>query len=227
MSRATLPAAGDQIEVATSDERSYTTWVDLSDDRYMRVFAPHDLLVEDLPGRGSVVEVRWHSARGRHHVDAVFVERIGDGGLQWVLEVEGDLRIVQDRQFVRGAGGEALTLERLVPAPSPGAPDDAAATEGSRPPAEVVAGVVVDLSERGVRARCARLDVETDDEVSVVVTIDTTPVAVAGTVLRVFPGERDIAPEVVVVFEPDEPTATLLRRYVLQAQLRARRTAAD
>lgn len=216
MTPMTLPAAGEQIEVSTSEDRSYTTWVDLSEGRSMRVFAPHDLLVEDLPGRGSVVVVRWHSARGRHHVDTVFVERRGDGGLQWVLEVEGDLRITQDRQFVRGAGGEPLTLERLDPEPDA---DDPA----SRAPAEVVSGVVVDLSERGVRARCEVLEVEPGDTVSMLMTLDATVVGVTGTVLRLFPGRHGDFPEVVVVFETDEATATMLRRYVLQAQLRARR----
>ena len=219
MTRATLPVAGEQIEVSTSEERSYTTWVDLTDGWTMRVFAPHDLLVIDLPGPGSVVVVRWHSARGRHHVDTVFVERIGDGGLQWVLEVAGDLRITQDRQYVRGAGGEPLTLERLLPEP-----DDA---EVAPAPAVVVPGVVVDLSERGVRVRCEALEVEAGDAVSLVLTLDGADVQVTGAVLRLFPGERGVAPEVVVVFETDEATATMLRRYVLQAQLRARRAAVD
>lgn len=220
MTRATLPTAGEPIEVSTSEERSYTTWVDQCDGQYMRVFAPHDLLVVDLPGPGSTVVVRWHSPRGRHHVDAVFLERRGDGGLQWILEVGGDLRITQDRQFVRGAGGEAITLARLDPEPEDG-------TEPVRPPAEVVTGVVVDLSERGVRARFDGLEVEAEDVVAMELTLDGTDVSLTGTVLRLFPGERGVPPEVVVVFETEEATATMLRRYVLQCQLRARQAAAD
>lgn len=220
MTRATLPTAGEPIEVSTSEERSYTTWVDQCDGQYMRVFAPHDLLVVDLPGPGSTVVVRWHSPRGRHHVDSVFLERRGDGGLQWILEVGGDLQITQDRQFVRGAGGEPITLVRLDPEP-----DDE--TEPVRPPAEPVTGVVVDLSERGVRARFDGLEVEAEDVVTLELTLDGTEVSLAGTVLRLFPGERGVPPEVVVVFDTEEATATMLRRYVLQSQLRARQAAVD
>ncbi|MEP7764661.1 PilZ domain-containing protein [Sanguibacter sp. 25GB23B1] len=223
MTRATLPTAGEPIEVSTSDERSYTTWVDQCDGRYMRVFAPHDLLVVDLPGPGSVVVVRWHSPRGRHHVEAVFLERRGDGGLQWILEVEGDLRITQDRQFVRGAGGEPITLVRLDPEPVEDPEDDTPA----RPPAEVATGVVVDLSERGVRARFEVLDLEAEDLVTVDLTLDDTTLSIIGSVLRLFPGARGVPPEVVVVFDTEEATATRLRRYVLQSQLRARQAAAD
>lgn len=216
MTRATLPAAGEQIEVSTSDERSYTTWVDQSDGHLMSVFAPHDLLVVDLPGAGSIVTIRWHSMRGRHHVDAVFLERRGDGGLQWILEVQGDLRVTQDRQFVRGAGGEPLTIVRVDT-------DDEPAEE----PARVVTGVVVDLSERGVRARVESLEVVEEDTVSVVLRLEEAEVGVTGTVLRLFPGAKDVLPELVVVFEADDATATTIRRYVLQSQLRARRLAAD
>lgn len=218
MTRASLPAAGEQIEVSTSDERSYTTWVDQSDGRYMSVFAPHDLLVVDLPGAGTVVTVRWHSIRGRHHVDAVFLERRGDGGLQWILEVQGDLRVTQDRQFVRGAGGEPLTLVRV-------ATQDEDAADEPASELHVVPGVVVDLSERGVRARVESLDVVEQDTVSVVLTLDEAEVSVTGTVLRLFPGAKDVAPELVVVFETDDATATTIRRYVLQSQLRARQLA--
>lgn len=231
VTRATLPVAGDQIEVSTSAERSYVTWVDQSDGHLLRVFAPHDLLVVDLPGPGDTVVVRWHSARGRLHVDAVFVERRGDGGLQWVLEVEGDLRITQDRQYVRGAGGEPVTLQRLdqdaADAPVPAADHDPGDDTGPPEPAPVVTGIVVDLSERGLRARFPDVDLEPDDAVSVVLTLDESTVHLSGAVLRLFPGSRDTLPEVVVVFDADDSTATFLRRYVLQAQLRARRAAAD
>lgn len=172
----------------------------------------------DLPGPGSTVVVRWHSPRGRHHVDTVFIERRGDGGLQWILEVEGRLRLTQDRQYVRGAGGEQVTLKRVDPEPEEGA-------EPLREPAELTTGFVVDLSERGVRARFEALDLVPEDVVTMTLALDETSTSITGTVLRVFPAARGVQPEVVVVFETDDATATMLRRYVLQSQMRARQFA--
>lgn len=210
MNGALLPSVGEQVEVSVSDERSYTTWVDAVEGDVLSVFTPHDVLVGDLPDVGTPVMLRWHSHRGRHFVDAAFVGTHDDGGRQWVLELDSSVRIAQDRRYVRGAGGEVLTLSRAEPALGP------------------VEGVAVDLSEGGLRGAfdpASVADVAEDDVLAVDVLLDGQAVGLTATVLRVLP--QPDRTDVVVVYEPDDRTATRIRRHVLEAQRLARQAARD
>lgn len=226
-----LPDAGEQVELSLGSDTSYTTWVDQADGDWLSVFTPHDVLIGDIPAVGTVVTLRWHSARGRHHVDAELLGTSTDGGLQWEVEVISDVGITQDREYVRGAGGESVQLWRL-PVDGQPVPDAAQVedppTEPEDPERALIPadGIVVDLSERGVRARFREVALLPHDPVGVRLVLDGDPVEVDGHVLRVIDDQPDKRTDVVVVYEPYENVAAHIRRYVLQAQLRARQLAA-
>lgn len=248
MRGASLPGAGDQVEVSVSTDVTYTTWVDQADGDWLSVFCPHDVLIGDLPGEGTVVTIRWHSPRGRHHVEAAVLGVAMDGGTQWEVEVVSDIGVTQDRQYVRGAGGEPMQMWRraveqepapAVPAQRPGADAAEAAGGGDGGSAEPEgvdddperaleprSGTVVDLSERGVRARFTDVALLPGDPVGVRVVLDGEAVELHGHVLRMIPGPSKGRTDVVAVYEPYEDVAAQIRRYVLQAQLRARQLAA-
>lgn len=220
MSRWATPPVGEQVEVATSDDRSYTTWVDRTDGYSISVFTPHDVLLTDIPEPGAVVSIRWHSARGRHSIESVFLGRRTDGGLQWDLETDGEVSITQDRQYVRGGGGEPVSVTRIPARP------DATAVHGDVPDPrseETVDGIVGDLSERGARVQLPETDLLPQDAVTLRVVLDGETFVLEGHVLRLLPQIEGYPVEVVVVYEPEESVAQRIRSYVLQTQMRDRR----
>lgn len=221
MSRWATPPVGEQVEVATSDDRSYTTWVDRTDGYSISVFTPHDVLLTDIPEPGAVVSIRWHSSRGRHSIESVFLGRRTDGGLQWDLETDGEVSITQDRQYVRGGGGEPVSVTRHA---SAGA--DSTTVDGQTPPDRpeaTVDGIVGDLSERGARVQLTETDLLPQDAVTLRIVLDGETFELEGHVLRLLPQIEGYPVEVVVVYEPEESVAQRIRGYVLQSQMRDRR----
>lgn len=220
MSHVALPPDGAPIDVTSTGETYYRTWVDRSLGDVLRVFIPSDLLVEDAPMSGDAIEVCWYSPRGRHRLLMRYTNRRVDGGSQWDLEVAGEPLIVQDRRFVRGPGGVPVVL-RTRPAP-------AAAHEG-QPTADdaprTVRGLCIDLSEGGMRVRLDAGQEPVDGEVRIDVVLDGEPVQLEATVLRTFPDRDGRLTEQVLVYDPPEAVAATLRRYVLAGQRRARRDA--
>ncbi|GAB2689313.1 PilZ domain-containing protein [Thalassiella azotivora] len=256
MTTVQFPDEGEQVELALAagdDVRSYTTWVDKADGYWMSVFTPHDVLVGDLPAVGTTMMLRWHSPRGRYEVDAEFLGADVDGGRQWELELGDEITLTQNRQYVRGGGGELVrmrmrTVDDLVatapgPVPAPRVPDEPAdRADGPAPdasddvapqepvrtgpdPTVPVDGVVVDLSERGARCRFREVGLLTGDPVSITLQLDGETVTLDGDVLRVIPDAPGGRTDVVAVYEPDEDVAARIRRHVLQAQLRERQRA--
>ena len=116
----------------------------------------------------------------------------------------GTPEIQQDRRFVRGGGGELI---ELWPAEEP---------------AGVIRGVVVDLAEASVRARFSHVSVADGDEVGIRLTLDPEAVEVTGRVLRKRTDQAEDVVEVIALYEPEEATAQVIRRYVLRCQAQAR-----
>jgi hypothetical protein len=81
---------------------------------------------------------------------------------------------------------------------------------------------VLDVSERSVRGRFDAIDVRAGDPAEVRFLLDDDVIEVTGTVLRVIEHDTPKAVEVVIVYEPDESQATVVRRYVLRQQMLAR-----
>jgi hypothetical protein len=85
----------------------------------------------------------------------------------------------------------------------------------------------VDVSERSVRGRFKGMEIKAGDPVEVRLVLDDDVVEVGGTVLRVIEQPELKVIDVVVVYDPDESQATVLRRYVMRQQLLARARTAN
>jgi hypothetical protein len=212
MTTATLPKINELIEVAVPGGESYQSRVEDDAGRQVTVAAPLNLLVSDMPEIGSKVAIRWTvHGRGRYAVPGKIVElRHGTVSL-WVVEITGPTNLEQNRNFVRGGGGEPIQLERTGPTP------------GEEP----VKGRVVDVSERSVRGRFAETDLKAGDTAAVRIVLDDVVVTVSGSVLRVVEQPDRTGTDVIAVFQADEAQAKVIRRYVLRQQMLARARTAD
>ena len=118
----------------------------------------------------------------------------------------GEPAIEQQRHFVRGGGGEQV-------AAAPARRADAT-------------GWIRDISEHGVRAHFAGVDVRDGDELPLRIQLGHDVVEVTGTATRgraaaasrCRPGPMSV--EVVAIFDADEAQAQIIRRYVLRQRAR-------
>jgi hypothetical protein len=159
----------------------------------------------DVPALGTAVTIRWPAgARGRFvlvmNVVSVQENRVG-------VEPIGTAGLEQHRHFVRGGGGEPILLRK------PGQ-DDAY-------------GWIRDISEQGVRAHFAGLDVQDGEQVKLLVELGTDIVELAGVAAKVARLRQQVPPgpmsvELVAIFTPGEAQAKVIRRYVMHQQLLAR-----
>jgi hypothetical protein len=211
MAPSEAPDVNTLIELAVVGGDAYPSRVEDRQGDRITIAAPPDLLVADVPEIGRSVTLRWPAgARGRYYVPAEVVDVHHDRITTWDVKINGSLGIEQNRRYVRGGGGEPIRIQRTL------TPEDPA-----------VDGRVVDLSERSVRGRVGSCDVKAGDPVTTRVVLDDDVIEVSGTVLRVIDRPEDKAAGVVVVFDPDEHQATVIRRYVLRQQLLARARAAS
>jgi hypothetical protein len=160
----------------------------------------------DVPALGTTVELRWAAgARGRF-VRAGRVTEAEENRI--AVETSGDTRVEQHRNFVRGGGGEEVLLRR------PGHPD--------------VAGWIRDISEHGVRAHFADVDLTGGDEIVLRILLDPEIVEIEASVTKTgslrqsIPRRGPMSVEVVAVFDTDEHHAQAIRRYVLRQQMLSR-----
>jgi hypothetical protein len=210
MSSAALPPAGTPVEIIMESGGFYHVSLEDLDGERITVTAPLNIKIGDLPSEGDRLTLRWgHTERGKYAVPATLVVISPRAIGTWVVEADGQPTIQQNRRFVRAGGGEPIRM-RLIKE----------ADVRARP------GVVVDVSEASVRASFPAIHVGVGDEVHVQMSLDGEDIAATGRVLRMVrqPHSDD---HVIVVYELPEAAAQRVRRYVLQAQLRARRAAVD
>jgi len=161
-----------------------------------------------VPPAQSPVELRWAAPpRGRlsqpGHVISVDGNRIE-------VRITGTPTVLQSRSFVRGGGGETVTM--------------------IRPDREPAHGVVHDMSERAVRAHFTGIELKDGEEMVLRVALGDEEVAFPATALKVssmlqqVPVEGPLSVEMVAVFaeEPDETQAKIVRRYIMRHQLLTR-----
>jgi hypothetical protein len=208
----TLPRVNTLIEVAVLGGESYTSRVEDEAGARITVAAPLDLLVSDMPEVGARVTIGWTvQGRGRYAVPAKIVDTLRGAVSVWVVEITGPVELQQNRQFVRGGGGEAIHLERTGPTPAEGP----------------VQGRVIDISERSVRGRFAEIEIKAGDSAAVRMVLDDEVVTFSGSVLRVYEQPDGSGTDVVAVYEADEAQAKVIRRYVLRQQMLARARTAN
>jgi hypothetical protein len=196
-----LPDAGSYVEMTADDEQAARVRVVRAEGAGLTLSAP----LAAVPGVGAAVTLRWSAAPRGRYVLACAVLGVDENRME--LEVRGEPMLEQHRHFVRGGGGEQVTLHR------PGFTD--------------ATGWIRDISEHSMRAHFAGTNVRDEEEVQLHIelgneSIDVIAVAakVAAMPQQVPPGPMSV--EVVAIFATDESQARIIRRYVMKQQLLSR-----
>lgn len=208
MTSADLPKVNTLVTVALDSGAEGRSRVESSGDARLTVTAPAELDVDDLTV-GRTATVRWSAGRrGCHTAPMRVTARRGRSVPTWDLDLAGPVKLEQQRRFVRGGGGEPLALwHRLRPQ---GMPFD---------------GVVLNVSEGGVRARFTEIVVSVGDRVTIQFQLADEWIEVPGRVVRIRAVPHLGATELVVLYEAAEQQATAIRRYIFQRESLIRRAA--
>jgi hypothetical protein len=197
-----LPDVGTLVEMTASDEPVPGVRVVQTDgDLLILSLAP-----ADVPRAGAPVTLRWPAGLRGRFVRTGTVTEVDENRV--AVEITGATGIEQQRNFVRGGGGEQVLLRR------PGHPD--------------VPGWIRDISEQGARAHFADVDLRDGDDFVLQVLLERDVVEVEATAANVaslrqsIPRRGPMSVEVVAVFTVDETQAQTIRRYVLRQQLLSR-----
>jgi hypothetical protein len=149
---------------------------------------------------------RWPAgARGRYAQEAQVVH-VDENRVD--IRADGPARLEQQRNFVRGGGGEQVLLLR------PGETD--------------MLGWIRDISEQSVRAHFADVALHEGNEFRLRILLDPDVVELDATAVRVaslrqfLPQRGPMSVEVVALLAADETQAQTIRRYVLRQQLLTR-----
>ncbi|GIH81483.1 PilZ domain-containing protein [Planobispora longispora] len=203
-----LPDVNALVELSLPDGRSYPTRVEDADGLVIKVAAPRGVGDIDVPVLGSAVSLHWTGPRGLYTAPGTLAAIERDRVTLWAVEADGNVDYYSRRTAVRVAAGEPIRLLDLA--------------EGS----EVFHGRFVDISERGVRCHGAAAGLSVEQPVLVKMVLDNNLLALEGSVLTVSDPEGDDV-TTVVIYDPPDAQAQVIRRYVLNAQIRARKAAAD
>jgi hypothetical protein len=203
MTDTALPPAGTLVEMTTPGAAPLCG---------VRVVAAADAVItlslapSDVPAAGAVVTLRWPAgARGRYVLDGLVVTTDANRA---DVRAAAAPAIEQHRNFVRGGGGEHVLLHR------PGHGD--------------ALGWIRDISEQGIRAHFADVDLHPGARVRLRIQLDRDIVEVdavtakVGSLRQQVPQRGPMSVEVVAVLSCDEMQAQLIRRYVLRQQLLTR-----
>jgi hypothetical protein len=196
-----LPEAGSYVEMTTSDEQAARVRVVHAEGGGLTLSAP----LVAVPVVGAVVILRWSAApRGRYALTCA-VTAVDENRLQ--VEAGGEPLVEQQRNFVRGGGGEQVIMQRA------GFPD--------------AAGWIRDISEHSMRAHFEGTNVRDDEQLdlrielgSEIIDVTATASKVEALVQQVPPGPMSV--ELVAIFQVNEAQARIIRRYVMRQQLLSR-----
>jgi hypothetical protein len=156
--------------------------------------------VATLPA-GTLLQLTWTTAGGRHELDAVLVEVRRDRVPLWRLAAEGETRTTQLRRYARAA--DALNGEL---------------TRGR----DTWSAVLTDLSEGGTRALVQDpTGLTAGDQVLLYITVEGQRLQLPGRLLPFTPAQVGRT-EVRLQFGELGRSADLIRRRVLELQIRAR-----
>jgi hypothetical protein len=198
-----LPVLNGLVEVSVGREYSYPSRVEDLDRGVYTVAAPID--APKVPPLGAGMHLTWLHDGNRYAAPVRVVGFTKAQPPSWQLRLDGEARRETRRNFVRGGGGERLQLWW---------------DGGSR-----CDGVIVNLSEGGVRCRLATAEAAPDDRVTVRLLLGDEVVEAAALVLSVRAVPDADQFEVVATYQLDEQRSQTVRRYVLQWQMLQRRRA--
>ena len=186
----TLPAAGTLVELTAAKQQPLGGVRVVAVDEAMIILS---LAVAEVPDEGTPVTLRWPAGpRGRYALTRPWWRSTRTGS---VVTAAGPAVIEQHRNFVRGGGGEHVLLLR------PGLPD--------------ALGWIRDISEQGVRAHFADVDLIAGDKIRLRIQLDVDLVEVAAVAVKVGVAAADRARA-----RPDVGRGG--RRVVLRARRRPR-----
>lgn len=194
------PNAPVLVRVGNQHDREYASRIEDVETDAITINSPAGASAALLASGSREVDLSWLSPRGRYEQRCVVIEHASGGQKQWRLRPVRRAVLIQRRRYVRVA---AQVPVRVV-------------VEGHDVP-----GLTVDVSEGGFRVRLARQDIPHLAFTTVVAQIGGVSVGVSGYVLRtsdVLPDRTDAA----IAFDAGTGEVEAIRRFVLNAQLRAR-----
>jgi hypothetical protein len=198
-----FPETGSLVEItADGDDPLRGVRVVQTDDEIVIL----SLAVAATPPEGAAVTLRWPAGLRGRYVQAGLVVGVEENRV--AVELAGEPGIEQQRNFVRGGGGEQVLLRR------PGQSD--------------VIGWIRDISEQGTRAHFADVELHEGDDIVLRFLLDPDLVEVDAVASKVeslrqsIPRRGPMSVEVVALFVADETQAQVIRRYVLRQQLLTR-----
>ena len=148
------------------------------------------------------VDVSWLSPRGRYEQRCVVIEHAAGGARQWRLRPMRRPVLIQRRRYIRVTASVPV---RVV-------------VDGER-----VLGTTIDISEGGFRIHLPRRDLPLLSRTTVHATLGSARIGSTGFVLRASDAPNG-GTDLVIAFEANTDDAAAIRRFVLNAQLRARAT---
>jgi hypothetical protein len=204
-----LPSVNQLVYVTVEAELTYRTRIEDAEADALTIAAPIGVGDLEPPEPGADLEVSWIAGRNRYVVPVNLTSISRQQPPSWSVRVTGERRRETRRLYVRGGGGEKVRLGSVLD------------------PRMKPTGVIIDVSEGGVRCRLPWCAIVVGDTVRVDMALDQT-LAVVGRVLSV----RDAAEaagelDVVVVYDLTDGMAQEIRRYVLQREMAERRAKAD
>jgi len=202
-----LPADGSYIELTSYGETLPEVRVVQASGTVITL----SLATANLPPADSAVELRWPVApRGRC---ALAGNVVAIDGNRVEVRFSSAPVILQSRHYVRGGGGEAITM--------------------IRPEEEEAVGRVHDLSERAVRATFTDIELHPGDEMLLSIQLGDDIVQFPASATKVssmrqqVPRRGPLSVEMVAVFDAqDDHQAKVIRRYIMRSQLAARQRGA-
>jgi hypothetical protein len=201
MTTSEIPESGAIVELTTAGDPVSGVRVIRTEGELIVLSMP----LAAVPGEGSVATLRWSAgARGRY---ALTVNVLAVDDTRVDVRPAAAAQLEQFRHFVRGGGGEPVLLRM----------------DGH----EDAYGWIRDISEQGVRAHFAGLEVQENEEFTVVIELGRDLIELKAAAVKVARLRQQVPPgpmsvELVAIFRPDEKQARIIRRYVMHQQLLSR-----
>lgn len=194
------PNAPVLVRVANQHDREYTSRIEYVASDAITINSPAGASAALLASGSREVDLAWLSPRGRYEQRCLVIEHASAGQRQWRLRPVRRAVLIQRRRYVRVT---AQVPVRVV-------------VEDHE-----VSGHTVDVSEGGFRVGLPRQLIPDLACTTVIAEIGGVSVAVSGYVLRTSdaPAGRTDA---VIAFDAGTGEVEAIRRFVLNAQLRAR-----
>jgi hypothetical protein len=201
MTTSELPESGTIVELTAADDPVGGVRVVRTEGPLITLSMP----LAAVPPAGTSATLRWSAgARGRYAL-IVNVVTVDENRID--VQPAGEARVEQFRHYVRGGGGEPILLRMA-------GHDDAY-------------GWIRDISEQGVRAHFAGLEVHENEDFVVLIELGRDIIELKAQAVKVAKLRQQVPPgpmsvELVAIFRPDESQARVIRRYVMHQQLLSR-----